>query len=69
MLSERWKASSPKIFKYIYRICGTISVAAIGWHTAVTAIGIDEPDWFMTILPYIIGIPAGMAAVAKITKE
>ena len=66
-IKNRWQAESPKIFRRIYQIGATISVGAIGWHTAVSAIGIDEPQWLLTILPYLIGIPAGMAAVAKIT--
>ena len=42
---------------------------AIAIHVAVTTAGATEPNWWNAIYPYLVGIPAGMAFVAKMTKE
>ena len=66
-LNKRWKAESPKLFKWIYRVSGGISVVAITMQTALTTAGIEAPGWFSAILPNVICITAGAAAVAKLT--
>ena len=65
----RWKAKTPKIFKRIIKFALAISGLAIAVHGALVAAGAVEPDWWTAIYPYLIGVPAGMASVAKITQS
>lgn len=69
VLKTRWKASTPIFFKNVVRIGLSVSVVAIAIHLAISNAGASEPQWWTTIYPYLVGIPAGMAAVAKLTKE
>ena len=69
IIKERWQTESPAIFKFITNLCLFISGMAIAIHFAVTTAGATEPNWWNTIYPYLVGVPAGMAFVAKMTKE
>ena len=69
VFTQRWKATTPKFFKNIVVIGSSISLVAVAIHTAMTAAGAIPPDWWVTVYPYIVGASAGMAAVAKLTKE
>ena len=68
-LRNRWKSETPKFFKNIIRIGVSISSVAIAMHMAIEAAGAVEPQWWITIYPYIVGLPAGMAATAKLTRN
>ena len=68
-LRNRWKSETPKFFKNIIRIGVSISGVAIAIHMAIEAAGAVEPQWWITIYPYIVGLPAGMAATAKLTRD
>lgn len=68
-IKERWTAKSPKIFRRICNICVGISTVAVAIQTALVAAGAATPAWWTDVFPYLVGIPAGMAAVAKLTKE
>ena len=68
-LKNRWKAETPKFFKMIIRIGLSKSGVAIAMHVAVDAAGAVEPQWWVTIYPYVVAIPAGMAATAKLTRN
>lgn len=68
-LKARWKARSPLIFRRITNVCVAISGVALAVQTALTAAGAQAPEWWLAAYPYLIGVPAGMAAVAKLTKE
>jgi len=68
-LRNRWKSETPKFFKNIIRIGVSISGVAIAMHVAVDAAGAVEPQWWITIYPYVVAIPAGMAATAKLTRN
>lgn len=68
-IKERWTAKSPVIFRRICNVCVGISTVAAAIQTALMASGATTPQWWTDIFPYLIGIPAGMAAVAKLTKE
>lgn len=68
-LKDRWKSSTPKFFKNVLKIGLSISAIALAIHLAVSTAGAIEPQWWLDLYPYLIGIPAGMAAVAKLTKE
>ena len=68
-LKNRWKAETPKFFKMIVRIGLSVSGVAIAMHVAVDAAGAVEPQWWITIYPYVVAVPAGMAATAKLTRN
>lgn len=68
-IKDRWNSKSPKLFKRITNIGCSVSAIAISVNLALVASGANEPQWWVNIFPYLVGIPAGMAAVAKLTKE
>ena len=68
-LSERWRATTPRFFKRIIYIGSVVSGVALAIHVALVAGSAIEPQWWQDICPYVIGVPAGMAAVSKLTKE
>ena len=69
LLNQRWKAETPQFFKGITNVGVSISAVALAVHLAVISAGATEPEWWGIVYPYIVGIPAGMAVVAKLTKE
>jgi len=64
----RWRAKTPKLFKKIIRLALSISGLAVAIHGALASAGAAPPEWWNIIYPYLIGVPAGMASVAKITQ-
>lgn len=68
-LSERWRDATPRFFKRIIYVGSVVSGVALAIHVALVAGNAIEPQWWQDIYPYLIGVPAGMAAVAKLTKE
>jgi hypothetical protein len=68
-IKNRWKSETPKFFKYIIKIGLSVSGVALAMHLAVIGAGAEEPQWWIDIYPYIIAIPAGMAATAKLTRD
>ena len=68
-IKNRWKSETPNFFKYIIKIGLSVSGVALAMHLAVIGAGAEEPQWWIDIYPYIIAIPAGMAATAKLTRD
>jgi len=68
-IKERWKARVPKFFKWIMGIGTGIATIALAIQMALNSAGASIPEWWETIYPYMIGIGAGMTAVAKLTRE
>ncbi|MDD4728881.1 MAG: hypothetical protein PHN55_09055 [Dysgonamonadaceae bacterium] len=68
-IKDRWNSKTPKFFKAIVKIGISISGIGLAMHTAMIASGAIEPQWWIDIYPYIIAIPAGMAACAKLTRD
>lgn len=69
ILVERWKAECPKIFKNILRLSLALSGVALAINTAMVSGGANIPEWWSATYPYLVGVGAGAAAVAKLTKE
>ena len=63
---SRWRATTPKFFKNIVVLGSGVSIVAVAIHTAAAA---TPPEWWIKIYPYLVGAAAGMAAVAKLTRE
>jgi len=68
LIKDRWKAETPIFFKNIIRIGLSISGISLAMHGAMIAAGAIEPQWWINLYPYLIAIPAGMAATAKLTR-
>lgn len=66
---DRWHANTPKFFKNIIYIAIIISTSAIGIQTTLKATDSMIPHWWEETYPYLIGVGAGMSAVAKLTRE
>ena len=66
---NRWRATTPKFFKNIVVVGSSVSIVAVAIHTAMMAAAATPPDWWVKIYPYLVGAAAGMAAVAKLTRE
>jgi hypothetical protein len=69
LLRSRWLNAMPKFFSRICWICTLISGTALAANTAITAGGGTTHEWWDNIYPYLLGIPAGMAFVAKFTQN
>lgn len=69
IIKNRWKSTTPSFFKNIIRIGLSISGVSLAIHGAMMASGAIEPQWWVNIYPYLIAIPAGMSATAKLTRE
>ena len=68
-LKSRWQTESPLFFKKVMKISVFISGMALAMHLAMVSSGANEPTWWINVYPYLIAIPAGIAACAKLTKE
>ena len=68
-LKNRWQTESPLFFKKVMQISVFISGMALSMHLAMDSSGANEPTWWINVYPYLIAIPAGIAACAKLTKE
>lgn len=68
-LKSRWQTESPLFFKKVMQISVFISGTALAMHLAMDSSGANEPTWWVNVYPYLIAIPAGIAACAKLTKE
>ena len=58
----------PKFFKVILCISALVSGTALAVNTAITAGGGVTHEWWNELYPYLLGIPAGAAFVAKFTQ-
>ncbi len=68
-LRNRWQAKTPLIFSRIIKIAVGMSTSAITFHTICMTNNIDEPEWWLQAMPYIVGIGVGAGAVAKLTQQ
>ena len=66
---DRWRAKTPKIFKRIIQVALAISGMAIAINAAMATANATAPAWWDIVYPYVVGVPAGMASVAKLTQK
>lgn len=69
LLKQRWRNAMPRFFRNICWTGALISGTALAINTAITAGGGTTPVWWDDIYPYLLGIPAGAAFVAKFTQQ
>ena len=67
-LRQRWTNTMPKFFKVILCICALVGGTALAVNTAIVTGGGVTHEWWNELYPYLIGIPAGAAFVAKFTQ-
>lgn len=65
----RWKANTPKFFKWIMGVSASVGAVALAVQMQLDAAGAAAPQWWTTAYPYLVGISAGMAATAKLTRK
>lgn len=68
-LHDRWKAKTPLLFSRIIKIAMSIGVTAAAIQTALMELGVESPEWWVKVLPYLVGAGAGASAVAKLTQQ
>lgn len=69
LITSRWQNAMPKFFSRICWVCALVSGTALAVNTAITAGGGTPHEWWTDIYPYLLGIPAGAAFVAKFTQN
>lgn len=68
-IKSRWQNAMPRFFRNICWIGALISGTALAINTAITAGGGATHEWWNEIYPYLLGVPAGAAFVAKFTQQ
>lgn len=69
VLRARWHNSMPKFFKRVCWLSALIGGTALAVNTAIVSGGGTAHEWWSDIYPYLLGIPAGAAFVAKFTQN
>lgn len=67
-IRQRWSNTMPKFFKVILCVSALVSGTALAVNTAIVAGGGVTHEWWNELYPYLLGIPAGAAFVAKFTQ-
>ena len=68
-MRERWHNAMPRFFKRLMWICGLISGSALAANEAMTVANIQPHEWWTDILPYLVGVPAGVMFACKFTQS
>ena len=69
VLRQRWSNAMPKFFKKVCWLSALVGGTALAVNTAIMSGGGSTHEWWQDIYPYLIGIPAGAAFVAKFTQN
>lgn len=69
VLRHRWTNTMPKFFRIVCWLSALVGGTALAVNTAITSGGGITHEWWQDIYPYLIGIPAGAAFVAKFTQN
>lgn len=69
VLRQRWSAAMPKFFRVVCWLSALVGGTALAVNTAIMSGGGQTHEWWQDIYPYLIGIPAGAAFVAKFTQN
>ena len=69
VLRQRWSNAMPKFFKKVCWLSALVGGTALAVNTAITSGGGSTHEWWNDIYPYLIGVPAGAAFVAKFTQN
>lgn len=65
----RWTATTPKLFRTIGNVATGAGSVALAIHVALTGAGYQEPGILSNIFMTLIGLSAGVAALAKFTQS
>ena len=69
VLRQRWSNAMPKFFKRVCWLSALVGGTALAVNTAITSGGGTTHEWWNDIYPYLLGVPAGAAFVAKFTQN
>ena len=67
-IKTRWQKTMPKFFAVICWVGALVSGTALAVNEAMSVAGAVAPDWWVAIYPYLVGMPAAAAFVAKFTR-
>lgn len=65
ILKKRWQAETPRLYRRVRNLSMGISGCAVAINAAVMAARARVPEWFCTIYPYLVGVPAAIAFVLQ----
>lgn len=68
-LINKFKAETPKFAKCIRNTAMAISGCALAIMTALVAAQSRIPDWWGTVYPYLVGIPAAIAFFSQFSTK
>lgn len=68
LIKSRWHHSMPKFFKVICWVGALVSGTALAVNEAIVLGGAVAPEWWVSVYPYFVGMPAAAAFVAKFTQ-
>lgn len=66
---NRCKAETPRVFRKVQYVAGALSAVAIAINAECINMGVVLPDWWSSIIPYIIGFSAGLVALSQFTQR
>lgn len=69
VLRQRWTNAMPKFFRWVCYISAFVGGTALAVNTAIVSGGGTTHQWWDDIYPYLLGVPAGAAFVAKFTQN
>lgn len=63
----RWQQKMPRFFRQLVVLCACVAVTAYVVNTVMTVGGATPHEWWTDIYPLLLGVPAGMIVVCKLT--
>lgn len=68
-LIARWRAETPKVWRWVRNVSATLSAMAVASYTAITAVGIVVSPTWASVFAYVIGVTAAIAALSQFTSK
>lgn len=68
-LSRRFQADTPKVARWVRNIAAFVSGLAMAVMTALITAQAVIPEWFNSIYPYLIGLPAAVAFACQFSEK
>lgn len=66
---NRCKAETPRVFRKVQYVAGALSAVAIAINAECMNMGVVLPEWWSSIIPYVIGFSTGLVALSQFTQR